>query len=112
MGGIETHLQALCGALRSHADVRVIVSSENRNTVEEMVDAVPVARLSALLTAFSTSISPGWFPVFAIPEPDWYTSICQIPPPSWRIWRAAASGPLVVTYHSDTVKQEGSRPDV
>src|SRR5579872_6850337 len=59
MGGIETHLQALCGALRSHADVRVVVSSENRATVEETVDAVPVARVGTLLTAFSTSISPG-----------------------------------------------------
>ena len=59
MGGIETHLQALCGALCNHADVRVIVSSEDRNTVEEIVDSVPVARLSTLLTAFSTSISPG-----------------------------------------------------
>ncbi len=58
MGGIETHLQALCGALRNHADVRVIVSSEDRNTIEETVDQVPVARLSTLLTAFSTSISP------------------------------------------------------
>ncbi len=59
MGGIETHLQALCGALRKHADVRVIVSSEGRYTLEEMVDLVPVARLATLLTAFSTSISPG-----------------------------------------------------
>ena len=52
MGGIETHLQALCGALRDHADVRVIVSSDDRNTVEEFVDSVPVARLSTLLHAF------------------------------------------------------------
>src|ERR1700727_1682141 len=58
MGGIETHLQALCGALRNHVDVRVIVSSDDRQTVEEIVDSVPVARLGTLVTAFSTSISP------------------------------------------------------
>ena len=93
MGGIETHLQALCGALRGHADVRVIVSSEDRNTLEETVDSVPVARLSTLLTAFSTSISPGHgFTHSPIPAPSWFTSICPIPPPCWPILRAAIAG--------------------
>src|SRR6202453_2351132 len=58
MGGIETHLHALCGALRNHAEVRVIVPSGGGETVEETIDSVPVARLSTWLAAFSTSISP------------------------------------------------------
>jgi rhamnosyl/mannosyltransferase len=106
MGGIETHLQALCGALRNHADVRVIVSSEDRNTVEEMVDSVPVARLSTLITAFSTSISPGM--VSRIRNSGASLVHIHLPNPAAILAYLASGhrGPLVVTYHSDTVKQK------
>jgi glycosyltransferase involved in cell wall biosynthesis len=106
MGGIETHLQALCGALRGHADVRVIVSSENRSTVEELVGSVPVARLSTLLTAFSTSISPGM--VSRIRHSGAELVHIHLPNPAAVVAYLASGhpGPLVVTYHSDTVKQK------
>ncbi len=106
MGGIETHLQALCGALRNHADVRVIVSSEDRNTVEEMVDSVPVARLATLITAFSTSISPGM--VSRIRNSGAGLVHIHLPNPAAVLAYLASGhrGPLVVTYHSDTVKQK------
>ncbi len=106
MGGIETHLQALCGALRSHADVHVLVSSEDRNTVEETVDSVPVARLSTLLTAFSTSISPGM--VSRIRNSPADLVHIHLPNPAAVLAYLASGhrGRLVVTYHSDTVKQK------
>src|SRR3984885_5054634 len=106
MGGIETHLQALCGALRDHADVRVIVSSEDRNTIEETVDAVPVARLATLLTAFSTSISPGM--VSRIRHSGAELVHIHLPNPAAVLAYLASGhrGPMVVTYHSDTVKQK------
>ena len=106
MGGIETHLQALCGALCNHADVRVIVSSEDRNTVEEIVDSVPVARLSTLLTAFSTSISPGM--ISRIRHSDAELVHIHLPNPAAILAYLASGhrGRLVVTYHSDTVKQK------
>jgi glycosyltransferase involved in cell wall biosynthesis len=106
MGGIETHLQALCGALREHADVRVIVSSEDRNTIEETVDAVPVARLSTLLTAFSTSISPEM--VSRIRRSGDDLVHIHLPNPAAVLAYLASGhrGPMLVTYHSDTVKQQ------
>src|ERR1700733_6601235 len=106
MGGIETHLQALCGALRDHADVRVIVSSEDRNTVEETVDEVPVARLSTLLTAFSTPISPGL--VSPARRSGAQLLIIHMPKPAAVLAYLASGhrGPMVMTYHSDTVKQK------
>lgn len=105
MGGIETHLQALCGALRGHADVRVVVSSENRATTEETVDAVPVARVGTLLTAFSTSISPGM--VARIRRSPADLVHIHLPNPTAVLAYLASGhrGRLVVTYHSDTVKQ-------
>jgi rhamnosyl/mannosyltransferase len=106
MGGIETHLQALCGALRPHADLRVIVSSEDRNTLEEIVDSVPVERLSTLLTAFSTSISPGM--VGRIRHSGAELVHLHLPNPAAVLAYLASGhrGRLVVTYHSDTVKQK------
>lgn len=106
MGGIETHLQALCGALRHHADVRVTVSSEGRNTIEEMVDSVPVARLATLLTAFSTSISPGM--VSHIRRSGAELIHIHLPNPAAVLAYLASGhrGRLVFTYHSDTVKQK------
>jgi glycosyltransferase involved in cell wall biosynthesis len=106
MGGIETHLQALCGALLQYADVRVIVSSEGRNTIEETVDSVPVARLATLLTAFSTSISPGM--VSRIRNSGAELVHLHLPNPSAVLAYLASGhrGRLVVTYHSDTVKQK------
>jgi glycosyltransferase involved in cell wall biosynthesis len=106
MGGIETHLQALCGALRNHADVRVVVSSEDRNTVEELVDAVPVARISTLLTAFSTSISPGM--VQRIRHSGAELVHIHLPNPAAVLAYLASGhrGRVIFTYHSDTVKQK------
>lgn len=106
MGGIETHLQALCGALREHADVRVIVSSENHKTVEETIRSVPVARLSTLVTAFSTSISPEM--VSRIRNSDAELVHIHLPNPAAVLAYLAGGhrGRLVVTYHSDTVKQK------
>jgi glycosyltransferase involved in cell wall biosynthesis len=106
MGGIETHLQALCRALREHADVRVIVSSDDRNTVEEIVDSVPVTRLSTLVTAFSTSISPGI--VSRIRNSDAELVHIHLPNPTAVLAYLASGhhGRLVITYHSDTVRQK------
>jgi rhamnosyl/mannosyltransferase len=106
MGGIETHLQALCGALRNHADVRVIVSSEDRQTVEETIDSVPVARLSTWLSAFSTSISPAM--VSRIRHSDADLVHIHLPNPAAVMAYLASGhrGRLIVTYHSDTVKQK------
>src|SRR3984957_10567122 len=105
-GGIETHLQALCGVLRQHADLSVIVSSENRETVKEVVDSVPVARLGTLITAFSTPISLGMASRIrhsgaALVHLHW-------PNPTAVLAYLASGhrGTLVVTYHSDTIKQK------
>ncbi len=106
MGGIETHLQALCGALRHHADVRAIVSSDDRKTIEEIVDSVPVERLATLLRAFSTSISPGM--VSRIRRSGAELVHIHLPNPNAVLAYLASGhqGRLVVTYHSDTVKQK------
>jgi glycosyltransferase involved in cell wall biosynthesis len=105
-GGIETHLQALCGVLRQHADLSVIVSSENRDTVEEVVDSVPVARLSTLITAFSTPISLGMASRIRHSNADLVHIHWPNPTAVLSYLASGHRGTLVVTYHSDTIKQK------
>ena len=111
MGGIETHLQALCGELRRPLDLRVIVSSEDRKRWKRRWTACRVSRLPTRLTFASTSISArAWSPAFAA------RARRHGPHPSAQSHRGSGlsrerpSRALVVTYHSDTVRQKVSGP--
>jgi glycosyltransferase involved in cell wall biosynthesis len=106
IGGMETHLKALCGELRNHVDLRVLVSSNDRKTTEEIVDSVPVERLSTWLRAFSTSISPAM--VARIRDSRADLVHLHLPNPSAVLAYLASGrrGCLVVTHHSDIVKQK------
>jgi glycosyltransferase involved in cell wall biosynthesis len=105
MGGIETHLQALCGELRGPLDLRVIVASENSEPVEETLDGVRILRVPTRLTLASTPLCPGM--VRHIGAPADLIHI-HLPNPT-AVLAYLASGqvaPLIVTYHSDTVRQK------
>src|SRR5579859_99934 len=58
MGGIETHLQDLCGELQKSVDVRVLVANDGRTNVEETVRGVPVERVPTWTTLVSTPLCP------------------------------------------------------
>src|SRR5690349_2848112 len=58
MGGIETHLQALCTQLRKSINVRVLVANDSARTVEETLDGVAVSRIGTPLTLFSAPLCP------------------------------------------------------
>ena len=106
MGGIETHLQALCGELQRPLDLRVIVSSEDRQAVEETLDGVRVSRVPTRLTLASTPLCPGMVRLIGASSVDLIH--IHLPNPT-AVLAYLASGqvaPLVVTYHSDTVRQK------
>lgn len=106
MGGIETHLQALCGELRSSVDLRVIVASEDSRSVEESIEDVRVSRVATRLTLASTPLSPGM--VRGIRRSDADIVHIHLPNPTAVLAYLASGhgGRLVVTYHSDTVRQK------
>lgn len=106
MGGIETHLQALCGELCGPLDLRVIVASEDRQAVEETLDGVRISRVPTRLTLASTPLCPGM--VRAIGSSSVDLIHIHLPNPT-AVLAYLASGqvaPLIVTYHSDTVRQK------
>jgi glycosyltransferase involved in cell wall biosynthesis len=106
MGGIETHLQALCGELRKSVDVQVVVASDDSRGREERIDGVAVTRLPTRLTVASTPLCPAMIPAIRGYRGD--ILHLHLPNPLAVVAYLASGyrGPLVVTYHSDMVRQK------
>lgn len=104
-GGIETHLQVLCDGLREHADVRVLVSSDDRTHSSEVVGGIPVERLGTRFTLAGAPICPGMSR--RIREAGAEVVHLHLPNPAATIAYLASGhrGRLVVSYHSDVVRQ-------
>ena len=106
MGGIETHLQALCRELRKSVDLRVVVASDDHNGAEQVLDGVAVSRLPTRLFLASTPFCPGM--IGSIRTADADIVHIHMPNPTAVVAYLASRyrGRLVVTYHSDTVRQK------
>ena len=104
-GGMETHLQTLCDALRDSVDVRVIVANQGRRNVESF-NPVPVSRVGTLFNVSSAPICPGMLREIRAAKADLVH--IHVPNPSAVLAYLASGhkGPLVVTYQSDTVRQK------
>lgn len=106
MGGIETHLQALCGELRKSVNLHVIVASDDHNGAEETLDGVRLSRVPTRLTLASTPFCPGMVSMIRKSSAD--IIHIHMPNPAGVLAYLASghSGRLVVTYHSDTIRQK------
>ncbi|HEX2207642.1 MAG TPA: glycosyltransferase [Longimicrobium sp.] len=104
-GGMESHVQTLVHELRSEVDVQVLVSNDGRRTVRESDGGIPVTRMGALATFASASINPKM--ARAIREANADVVHFHHPNPTAVLSYLASGrrGPLVVTYHSDIVRQ-------
>lgn len=106
MGGIETHMQALCGELRNHVDLRVLVASNNYSTTEEVLDGVAVSRVATRFTMASTPLCPGMITKICYDKSD--IIHLHLPNPMAVLGYLASRhrARLIVTYHSDMVRQK------
>lgn len=111
-GGMESHLETLCHAVRGEVDPVVVVSAEGRRTVREVVDGVPVVRVGTLATAASATISPGIAAEVRRQRPDLVHFHHPNPTAAAALLASGWRGPLVVTYHSDIVRQRMLGPIV
>src|SRR5215217_3654297 len=105
-GGMESHLHALCGQLRGRVDVEVLVSSDDRGTTEEVLDSVKVTRAGTLFDFAAAPVSPE--SVRRIRESRADIVHIHWPHPTALLAYLASghAGRLVVTYHSDVVRQK------
>jgi rhamnosyl/mannosyltransferase len=105
MGGIETHLQALCSQLLKSFDVQVMVANDGPTSVTETVEGVPVFRVPTSFTFASTPLCPSM--VSRIKRTPCDIIHLHFPNPMAVLAYLASGTParLVVTYHSDMVRQ-------
>lgn len=106
MGGIETHLQALCGELCKLADVRVAVASDDRTGSQELLDGVEVTRVPTRFTLAAAPICPAM--VANIRDSGADIVHIHLPNPTAVLAYLASKhrGHLIASYHSDTVRQK------
>jgi rhamnosyl/mannosyltransferase len=105
-GGMETLLRSFCeGFVRRGARVECLVASEGATTVFENVNGVQLHRLASYGTALSTSVAPGYIlgPRFR-PAHLWHHHFPN-PLADAACFLGNRRTPLVITYHSDIVRQ-------
>ena len=112
LGGVETYLQTLAEALAARSDMQVsaIVSNESGETVRETVGGVDVLRLGRAFAAASTPVAFGMTGAIRAAargseRADVFHFQFPYPWGDWAWQRAGSPGPMVVTYHSDIVRQ-------
>ena len=110
-GGIEQHLNLLCRTLRPFCDVRVLVSaSGSSRTRREVVDGIPVMRAGEWLRVASAPICPSWPLLLRRLRADIFHFHFPNPTGDVSYWLSGARGKIVVTYHSDIVRQSTILP--
>ena len=104
-GGIETYLRLLCQRMRDQVDLRVIVANDCRCSTESVVDDVAVTRLGTAFRFASAPVCPAMVQKIRDTEADLVHF--HFPNPLGLIAYLASGhkGRLVVSYHSDVIRQ-------
>jgi len=106
IGGVEKHVQDVAEALLGKVDVEVLVANTSHRRVAETVNGVPVTRVPSWGRLRSAPVAPGFHGAFKKMRADIYH--LHFPNPMGEIAYLAAGSPgkLVVTYHSDIIRQK------
>jgi glycosyltransferase involved in cell wall biosynthesis len=104
-GGMETHLQALCGELKHVVSLEVVVAGDGRETIEETVDGVRVSRLGTLLNFAAAPVCPEMVRRLRESKADIVHLHWPNPTAVLAYLASGHRGKLVFTYHSDIIRQ-------
>ena len=106
-GGIENNVHAVSVGLSSRYDVTALVFNTRRGTVDEVREGVRVVRVSTLGKILSTEIAPAFLPWFLrLRDADVIHLHTPNPVGELACLAAPRRTRLVITYHSDVVKQK------
>ncbi len=105
MGGMELHLQTLCGELAKFADVNVVVAADGRTGVTETDGQVPVRRVGAICNIAGASICPSMTQAIRSCDADIVHLHHPNPTAVLSYLASRHRGRLVVTWHLDIVRQ-------
>ncbi|MHB8519159.1 MAG: glycosyltransferase [Limisphaerales bacterium] len=107
-GGIETLLRAWCeGFARRGAEVDCVVANDRAQTAHETINGVRVHRFGSYGTWFSTSLCPAYLGSTRRFRADLWHAHFPNPLADLACLRGDQRTPLVLTYHSDVVRQAG-----
>src|SRR5579871_822057 len=106
MGGIETHLQTLCEQVSKSTDLRVVVANDDATTSEEVLEGVAVSRVPTRLTVASAPLCPGMIAKIRESRADIIHIHLPNPMAVLAYLASRSRARLVITYHSDTVRQK------
>ncbi|HEX5871001.1 MAG TPA: glycosyltransferase [Longimicrobium sp.] len=104
-GGMESHLETLARELSADVDVEVLVSSSGRRTIRETLDGIPVTRIGKVGSFAAASLNPGMARAIRDAEADVVHFHHPNPTGVLSYLASGRRGPLVVTYHSDIIRQ-------
>jgi glycosyltransferase involved in cell wall biosynthesis len=105
IGGVEKHVQDLAESLLNQVDMEVLVAGDSTRVVRETVNGVPVTRVPSWGVVRSAPVAPGFWRAIRRSEADIYHLHFPNPAGEAAYLAAGSPGKLVVTYHSDVVRQ-------
>ena len=106
-GGMESHLKSLCAELKRSVDLRVVVASSNGSKASEDVDdGIEVARLGKLFSLRSAPFCAGMAARIRASKADIVHLHLPNPGAIFAYLASGHRGRLVLTYHSDIVRQK------
>lgn len=104
-GGMETHLQQLCRSTAGEIDLNVIVANDSSQTVEETDGPIRIHRMGTLVKVASAPICPAMVRAIQDTPADIVHLHSPNPTAVLSYFAARHPGRLVVTHHSDIVRQ-------
>jgi rhamnosyl/mannosyltransferase len=106
MGGMETHVRALCEELKRFVEVEVIVAGDERRTTEELLGGVKVTRAGTLLDFNAAPVCPAMARGIRAASAELVHIHLPNPTAILSYFASGHRGRLVLTYHSDIIRQK------
>jgi glycosyltransferase involved in cell wall biosynthesis len=104
-GGMESHLENLCNELHRLVDLEVIVANTAWRTSNEIVDGVKVTRVGKIFDLQSAPICPDLVRAIRRSKSDLIHIHWPNPGAVLAYLASGHRGRLILTYHSDVVRQ-------
>jgi rhamnosyl/mannosyltransferase len=105
IGGVENHVRELVLAIKDRVEVKVLVASTGPIGRTELIDGVEVTKVASLGRLRSSPIVPTFGPWLRRLKSDIFHFHFPFPTGELAYLRALPPGKLVVTYHSDIIRQ-------
>jgi glycosyltransferase involved in cell wall biosynthesis len=106
IGGVENHVRILANGLRAEVEVEVLAANEQLKTVTEFIDDIKVIKVASFGRLKSAPLAPGLATQLKRMPSDVYHYHFPNPTGELAYLMAQPKGKLVVTYHSDIVRQK------